>query len=137
MQWAWAAAAQDEKAVPLQTQPQLVSICLNDCSLLYGSSQLGYWLEGRALTLPSSSSTSFTAQGPISHWHVAAVAKAFRRQEKSGSGFENMTCSGRGRMQGGLAGLSRGNSSSCRGFWRGQGADSMPCNHGSGPLLLP
>lgn len=44
------------------------------------------------LTVPSGCSTLLTLQGPMSHWQVSAVAQAFRRQDRSGSGPENMTC---------------------------------------------
>jgi hypothetical protein len=51
-------------------------------------------------TEPSSSSTSLTLQGPMSHWQVSAVASAFSLQEKAGRGPENMILKAPGSQEG-------------------------------------
>ena len=43
-------------------------------------------------TLPSSVSTSFTLLGPMSHWHVNQVARAFILQASQGSGRARTIC---------------------------------------------
>jgi hypothetical protein len=53
-----------------------------------------------APTVPSSSSTSFTLLGPMSHWQVSAVASALSWQEKVGRGRENMTLKAPGSQEG-------------------------------------
>lgn len=43
-------------------------------------------------TSPVGSSTSVTVHLPMSHWHVAAVTRAFRVFEMDGMGLANITC---------------------------------------------
>lgn len=62
-------------------------------------------------------SMSLTWLGPMSHWHVRAVAHALRRQDRAGSGPENMTWWWWVDRAGG---------------WRGAGAGGVPAMGGNG-----
>lgn len=55
-------------------------------------SDLSMWTPWALRMLPSGFSTSFTWQGPISHWQVSAVTQAFSWQAKPGTGLENIAC---------------------------------------------